>query len=181
MQGSLLFLVFLKEDKKKKVFSTFQICESLYNFVPVKQPPPDKVHKTLFPLILDPILMFVWPHLLPFCHLEDLYCVISIWIHSIIWSAISISCSRKLVLVKRTHVKAFYFKYFLSTCLLCRKGPVVWYGMVDLWYGVVGWMVVWGCRVVIIIIGPPVSTCTWGFFLLIDVHYHNFFISLLAI
>ena len=43
----------------RKFFFTLQICESLYNFVPVKQPPPDKVHKTLFPLILDPILMFV--------------------------------------------------------------------------------------------------------------------------
>ena len=56
-----LFLVFLKKrgQKEEGFFSTLQICESLYNFVPVKQPPPDKVHKTLFPLILDPILMFV--------------------------------------------------------------------------------------------------------------------------
>ena len=67
--------LFKRGQKEERFFSTFQICESLYNFVPVKQPPPDKVHKTLFPLILDPILMFVWPRLLPFCHLEDLLCV----------------------------------------------------------------------------------------------------------
>ena len=131
--------------------------------------------------------MFVWPCLLSFFYIwiGFVFHVIYIicWIIQLSWFYVpfDIFWWQNLLycffpLVCSAFRQRPVVSYSLKIQLSCRREPILcnflcafrlflevvfsWYVLSlskDLWYGVVGWVLIWGCKVVIVIIRPPVK------------------------
>ena len=92
--------------------------------------------------------MFVWPCLLFF----DIYRICCGQVIYLICYIIQLSCWP-------LPVPCHFFTFYGGTIFSSRYSSYVASFGKDLWYGVVGWVLIWGCKIVIVIIGPPVFTC----------------------
>ena len=124
--------------------------ESLDNFLPGRQQAPTRYTKLCsplywirFPCLSDPVLSFLTFIGFVATLLSTLFARLSNCHvgHSLYFVIFSVLFDFYLV--------AFSGSFFFFYVLFSGK---------DLWYGVVGWVLIWGCKVVIVIIGPPVKT-----------------------